>query len=87
MVGENFKLPTMFSKVQIYNKTSVLIYYLYFFHFFMDFMFLGTAIIFRIYGLVCAVVLVLFTLVNFYNMKEGGFKTELGEDVDPRNVG
>jgi len=46
----------------------------------------GTKIIFRIYGLVCAVVLVLFTLVNFYNMKEGGFKTELGEDVDPRNV-
>ena len=31
-------------------------------------------------------VLVLFTLVNFYNLKEGGFKTELGEDVDPRNV-
>jgi MFS family permease len=46
----------------------------------------GTKIIFRIYGLVCAVVLVLFTLVNFYNMKEGGFKTDLGEDVDPRNV-
>ena len=46
----------------------------------------GSKIIFRIYGLVCAVVLVLFTLVNFYNMKEGGFKTDLGEDVDPRNV-
>ena len=46
----------------------------------------GTKIIFRIYGLVCAVVLVLFTLINFYNMKEGGFKTDLGEDVDPKNV-
>ena len=42
--------------------------------------------VFRIYGLVCAVMLVLFTIVNFYNMKEGGFSTELGEDVDPRNV-
>ena len=36
--------------------------------------------------MVCAVVLVLFTLINFYNMKEGGFKTDLGEDVDPKNV-
>ena len=42
--------------------------------------------VFRIYGLVCAGMLVLFTLVNFYNMKEGGFSTELGEDIDPRNV-
>ena len=46
----------------------------------------GSTMVFRIYGLVCAGMLVLFTLVNFYNMKEGGFSTELGEDVDPRNV-
>ena len=42
--------------------------------------------VFRMYGLVCAGMLVLFTLVNFYNMKEGGFSTDLGEDIDPRNV-
>ena len=46
----------------------------------------GSTTVFRMYGLVCAAMLVLFTLVNFYNMKEGGFSTELGEDVDPRNV-
>ena len=46
----------------------------------------GSTMVFRIYGLVCAGMLVLFTLVNFYNMKEGGFSTELGEDIDPRNV-
>ena len=42
--------------------------------------------VFRMYGLVCAVMLVIFTVVNFFNMKEGGFSTELGEDIDPRNV-
>ena len=46
----------------------------------------GSTTVFRMYGLVCAAMLVLFTLVNFYNMKEGGFSTELGEDIDPRNV-
>ena len=46
----------------------------------------GSTLVFRMYGLVCAGMLVLFTLVNFYNMKEGGFSTELGEDIDPRNV-
>ena len=49
-------------------------------------MILGSTMVFRMYGLVCAGMLVLFTLVNFYNMKEGGFSTELGEDIDPRNV-
>jgi len=46
----------------------------------------GSTMVFRMYGLVCAGMLVLFTLVNFYNMKEGGFSTDLGEDIDPRNV-
>lgn len=46
----------------------------------------GTTIIFRIYGGVCGVVLLLFTGVNFYSLKEGTLKTDLGEDVDPRNV-
>ena len=46
----------------------------------------GSTMVFRMYGLVCAVMLVIFTVVNFFNMKEGGFSTELGEDIDPRNV-
>ena len=29
----------------------------------------GSAMVFRLYGLVCAVMLLIFTLVNFFNMK------------------
>ena len=39
--------------------------------------------VFRMYGLVCAVMLVIFTVVNFFNMKEGGFSTELGRHSAP----
>jgi hypothetical protein len=46
----------------------------------------GTKMVFRVYGLVCGVVFVLFTGINFFNMKEGGFQKDLAEDVDPRNV-
>ena len=46
----------------------------------------GTGLIFLSYALVCAVVLVIFLIFNFYNISEGKFSTELGEDVDPRNV-
>ena len=46
----------------------------------------GTILVFRIYGLVCAVFLVLFVLVNFYNRNEGGIMADLPDDVDPRNV-
>ena len=41
---------------------------------------------FRIYGLVCGVVLILFVIFNFYNISEGKFSTDLPEDIDPRNV-
>lgn len=46
----------------------------------------GTTLIFRIYGLVCGVLLLLFIGINFYNMKEGGFKSDLSETDDPRHV-
>ena len=46
----------------------------------------GTILVFRIYGLVCAVFLVLFVLVNFYNRDEGGLSADLPDDVDPRKV-
>jgi len=46
----------------------------------------GTSVVFRVYGVICGVVLVLFTIFNFYNITEGKFSTELGEDIDPRNV-
>ncbi len=46
----------------------------------------GTTLIFRVYGLVCGVVLVLFFVLNFYNISEGKFTTDLPEDLDPRNV-
>jgi hypothetical protein len=39
-----------------------------------------------VYGLVCGVVLVLFFVLNFYNISEGKFTTDLPEDLDPRNV-
>merc|ERR1719510_830939 len=39
----------------------------------------GTVIVFRIYGGVCAVFLILFIAVNFFNRNEGGFSDE----VDP----
>ena len=42
--------------------------------------------IFRVYGLVCAVVLLLFILVNFYNFSEGGLRTDLPDEIDPRAV-
>ena len=45
-----------------------------------------STIVFRIYGLVCGVVLILFIIFNFYNITEGKFSTELGEEVDPRNA-
>jgi hypothetical protein len=40
-----------------------------------------------VYGLVCGVVLVLFFVLNFYNISEGKFTTDLPEELDPRNVG
>ena len=46
----------------------------------------GTKIIFRIYGGVCGVVALLFTAINFYSLKEGKFTSDLGEEIDPRNV-
>ena len=42
--------------------------------------------VFRAYGVVCAVFLVLFILVNFYNRSEGSFSSDLGDDMDPKNV-
>jgi hypothetical protein len=39
-----------------------------------------------VYGLVCGVVLVLFFVLNFYNISEGKFTTDLPEELDPRNV-
>lgn len=46
----------------------------------------GTVLVFRIYGLVCAIVLILFVLVNFFNRNEGSFSADLPDDIDPRNV-
>jgi hypothetical protein len=46
----------------------------------------GTKLIFRYYGCVCGVVMILFTAINFYSLKEGRFTSDLGEDVDPKNV-
>ena len=43
---------------------------------------LGTVMVFRIYGGVCAVFLILFIAVNFFNRNEGGFSDE----VDPELV-
>jgi len=42
--------------------------------------------IFRIYGAVCGVVALIFTAINFYSLKEGKFTSDLGEEIDPRNV-
>ena len=42
--------------------------------------------IFRVYGVVCAVFLVLFVLVNFYNRGEGSFSSELSDEMDPKHV-
>ena len=42
--------------------------------------------IFRIYGAVCGVVAMIFTAINFYSLKEGKFTSDLGEEIDPRNV-
>lgn len=44
----------------------------------------GTVMIFRVYGLICAVVFVLFFLVNFYNFSEGGLRKDLPDDMDPK---
>jgi uncharacterized membrane protein len=41
----------------------------------------GTVIVFRIYGVVCAVFLVLFILVNFSSRNEGG-KSDGSDDVN-----
>ena len=46
----------------------------------------GTKIIFRIYGCVCGVVMIIFTAINFFSLKEGKFTSDLGEEIDPRNV-
>jgi len=46
----------------------------------------GTIKVFRAYGLVCLVFLVVFVVVNFYNRDEGGLSSDLPDDVDPRNV-
>lgn len=46
----------------------------------------GTVLVFRIYGLVCAVFLLLFILVNFFNRNEGSFSADLPDDIDPKNV-
>jgi len=46
----------------------------------------GTKMIFRIYGAVCGVVALIFTAINFYSLKEGKFTSDLGEEIDPRNV-
>ncbi len=46
----------------------------------------GTVMVFRVYGGVCGVFLILFVLVNFYNRNEGGITSDLPDDVDPRNV-
>jgi len=46
----------------------------------------GTVLVFRIYGLVCAVFLILFILVNFYNRSEGKLSADLPDDVDPRKL-
>lgn len=43
----------------------------------------GTVLVFRVYGVVCAVFLVLFVLVNIYNRNEGGSSSD---DVDPRTL-
>ena len=48
--------------------------------------FSGTKMIFRIYGAVCGVVALIFTAINFYSLKEGKFTSDLGEEIDPRNV-
>ncbi len=41
---------------------------------------------FRAYGGVCAVFLVLFVLVNFYSRNEGGMNANLPDDIDPKSV-
>ena len=38
------------------------------------------------YGIVVAVFFILFVLVNFYNRNEGGIKSELPDDIDPKTV-
>ena len=42
--------------------------------------------VFRVYGVVCAVVLLLFVLVNFYNRNEGSFTIALPDELDPKNM-
>jgi hypothetical protein len=46
----------------------------------------GTVLVFRIYSIVCAVFLVLFILVNFYNRNEGGMSADLPDDLDPKTL-
>ena len=42
--------------------------------------------VFRVYGCVCAVFLVLFLLVNLYNRSEGSFSADMEDHMDPKNV-
>jgi len=46
----------------------------------------GTILVFRLYAVVCAVFLVLFILVNFYNRNEGGLSADLDEELDPKTM-
>jgi len=46
----------------------------------------GTKMVFRVYGGICGVVMILFTAINFFSLKEGRFTSDLGEEIDPRNV-
>ncbi|XP_040571218.1 major facilitator superfamily domain-containing protein 6 isoform X2 [Lepeophtheirus salmonis] len=46
----------------------------------------GTVKIFRIYGFVCAAILILFIVVNFYNRNEGGIVTKLPDELDPKHI-
>ena len=48
--------------------------------------FTGTVFVFRVYGITVGVFFVLFVLVNFYNRNEGGIKSELPDDIDPKTV-
>ena len=47
---------------------------------------LGSVMVFRIYGAVCAVFFILFIAVNFFNREEGKFMADLPDDMDPKNV-
>ena len=49
-------------------------------------LFTGTVFVFRVYGITVGVFFVLFVLVNFYNRNEGGIKSELPDDIDPKTV-